>query len=62
MVIKAPLGLLLLMAALLAAGCEMSYQSDDTSATLTDGTVTSFETRQGDIVITAPANTNAAGR
>ncbi len=43
---------------LLAAGCELITQTDHTSLTVTDGTVSSFQTRQGNVVITAPARTN----
>ena len=46
---------LLLMAAALAAGCEMAAQTDNTSLTITDGSISSFQTRQGHFIITAPA-------
>ncbi len=56
---KAPLSALAIaVALLLAAGCELITQTDHTSVTVTDGTVSSFQTRQGNVVITAPARTN----
>jgi hypothetical protein len=38
----------------LAQGCEVISQTDHTTVAVTDGTVSAFETRQGNIVITAP--------
>jgi hypothetical protein len=48
----------LLIATLLATGCELSTQTDDTSLTITDGTVSSFQTQQGNVTITAPGNSS----
>lgn len=43
-----------LLAAVLASGCELMMQTDNTSATITDGNVSSFQTKQGNVIITAP--------
>lgn len=50
--------LLMLAAALVATGCELITKTDDTSVTITDGAVSSFQTRQGDLLITAPGNSS----
>ena len=39
------------VAALLAAGCEMVAYTDDGQMTVTDGTVTSLHTQQGNVVV-----------
>ena len=41
---------------LAAAGCELIGQSDDTRVVVTDGRDTSLETRQGNVVISMPAD------
>ncbi|MFO7535766.1 MAG: hypothetical protein R6X19_08825 [Kiritimatiellia bacterium] len=38
----------------LALGCEIISHTDHTTVAVTDGSVSAFETRQGNIVITAP--------
>ena len=46
-----------LLAAILAAGCEMIANSDHSQVTVTDGNVSSFHTRQGNVLVdlnTAP--------
>lgn len=46
--------ILLAAAGALVQGCEIISHTDHTTVAVTDGTVSSFETRQGNIIITAP--------
>ena len=48
---KAIAGIVLSLAAILAAGCELVATTDNSRVTVTDGAVTSLRTQQGNVVV-----------